>query len=230
MLDSKAATEVQEKLEAYSKGKLTLEQASDGEEWGAKVIAYYLTHSNAVTAKMKLPIARCYAKFSSYTNAATLVSEYLHTYTNDARAWDLLAGSKYMLRSFEDGFAAGTNALRLGCEKNITATAGVALQLNRLDVFESMIAPRLLVLKDAKETLRDDKREILIVLVLYSLQANKKDVFTKALQGVDAEMILAEPKLKRYVELGCDRFGAAGTEQICNKILQSKGSEPAKEK
>ncbi len=221
-LTSKDVAEVREKLEKYVEGKLTLEEATDGEEWGKKVIAYHLAGTNEVSVKMKLPIARCYAIFSSYTNAARLASEYVNVYTNDVRGWDLLAGAKIAQRSFDEAVAAGTNAIRLGSQRNLALLGGAALAIDRMDVLESMIVPRLLVLKDVAGTPDEEKGPMINTLVVYSLNANKKEVFVKAIEGVDAALILSDHRLKRNVELGCEYFETKESEKLYNQIKRSK--------
>jgi hypothetical protein len=215
--------QVRTKLEAYSAGKLTLDEVSNGgEEWCKKVIIYHLNYSNEVSLKMKLPIAKCYALGGIFTNATQLTIEYMRVYTNDARGWDLLFATKCALGSFEEGFAAGTNAIHLGCDKNLVAIAGVALKLKRLDALEGTLVPRLFLLKDENKTSPDDRRETINMLVVYSLQADKKDVFIRALEGVDSATILADPRFKRNVEIGCKLFDSKETEKIRELISSSK--------
>jgi len=219
--------EVRRRLTDYAKGAITLEQVvePDGEEWGKKLIGFYVLRTNEVSAKMKLPIARAYSSFGSYSNSVQLASDYLAVYTNDARGWDVLSGAHLMQRSYNEALAAGTNAIRLGSERNIAGVGGIALHTERMDVLEGVIVPRLLVLKGDSSTAADSKQSMLSVLVAYSLKAKKKEIFVKALEGVDAKLIIADPKLKANVELGCEYFDAKETEKLCSRLKQVKAAQ-----
>jgi hypothetical protein len=114
------------------------------------MISFYLSNSNSMTLKMKLPIARTYALCGLFPQAADLAQLYVNRYTNDWEGWDLLGGAKLMLERFDEAFVATTNVLRLGSDRNITSGAYLALKADRLDVYEGMMLNRLLALKDLK--------------------------------------------------------------------------------
>lgn len=221
---------VRQKLEAFADGKLTLEEVTEvgGEDWGRKLIAYYQTHTNEVTVKMKLAVSRCYAGFGKYSDAAELSTEYLNVYSNDWRGWNILGGAKMMMRSYDEALAATTNAVRLGSEKNLENLGLAALATYRMDVFENMVLQRLLILKDSEQTSKEKKLTMITALVVYSLQADKKEVFVRALEGLDAADIQSEKRLRSSVERGCEMFKANETERLCNQLAKTDKETKAK--
>jgi hypothetical protein len=86
------ATEVKQKLDAFNNGKLTLQDLNEnaGAEGFRELIGYYLSHSNEISAKSKLPVARSYAALGMLQDALPLAKEYISTYSNDWRGWVLL--------------------------------------------------------------------------------------------------------------------------------------------
>lgn len=175
-LSTEEATRIREKLERYEAGKLTLEQATkfSGEDTTLKMISFYLSNSNSMTLKMKLPIARTYALCGLFPQAADLAQLYVKAYTNDWMGWSVLGGAKLMLEHNDEAFVAMTNVIRLGSDRNITSGAYLALKANRLDVFEGMMLNRLLALKDSKTNsvgdVLDEKHRLdtVVMLVGYS--------------------------------------------------------------
>ncbi len=224
---TKAETEmVRSKLEDYESGKLSLEEATEfeGEVGNQKIIAYHLLYASKVTPKQQLPISRCYALAGNYTVAAELAKTYLNTYSNDWQGWSTLGGAKAMLKLNHEALAAMTNVVRLGSDQNITALGVMALTTERLDVFESMVLKRLLILKDLETNNVNNKLtqklklEMVTVLVGYSLKANKKEVFTQALENVSLAQVRSVETLKCYVEAGCELFKAKETASICAEL------------
>ena len=225
-LSTGEATRIREKLEQYEAGKLTLDQATEfsGEETTLKMISFYLSNSNSMTLKMKLPIARTYALCGLFPQAADLAQLYVKTYTNDWVGWDLLGGAKLMLERYYEAFVAATNVLRLGSDRNITSGAALALKANRLDVYEGMMLNRLLALKDSKTNSvgdvldEKDRLDTVASLVAYSLKAKKGDVFARAIQGVTFKQIKSREDLQTYVEAGCEMFPSKETADLCKRL------------
>ena len=60
-LTGKETIEVKHKLESFERGTTTLDSLTDNQEWTMKLLEYYVSHTNEVTTKMKLPIAKSYA-------------------------------------------------------------------------------------------------------------------------------------------------------------------------
>ncbi|MCO5050770.1 MAG: hypothetical protein M9920_00490 [Verrucomicrobiae bacterium] len=229
-LSAGESTRIREKLEQYADGKLTLEQATkfSGEDTTLKMISFYLSNSNNMTVKMKLPIARTYALCGLFSQAADLAQLYVNTYTNDWKGWDLLGGAKLMLERNDEAFVAATNVLRLGSDRNITAGAYLALKNDRLDVYESMMLNRMLALKDSKTNSvgdvldEKDRLDTVTSLVAYSLKAKKGKVFARAIQGVTLKQIKSREDLQTIVEAGCEMFSSKETEDLCKRLNDKK--------
>jgi hypothetical protein len=219
-------TQARKDLADYESGKLTLHELTDDKKRARTLIGFYWGNTNEITAKMKLPISRCFAGFSKYQDAARLAQEYVSVYSNDWRGWSMLGGVKYLMNSYNEAIWAYTNAVNLGDEGNLTGLGGAALAVGRLDVLSAQVVPRLLVLKDKSETSDDDRLEMVGVLVGYSLQAEQKDVFVKALIGLSAVQLNSRADIRSIVEKGCQRFKAKETEKLCSELAEVRGTEP----
>jgi hypothetical protein len=93
-LGTNETSQIKQKLEMYEKGKITLDELTpEKAESGENLIAYYLSHTNEVTVKMKLPISRCFAGSGMFPEAARLSGEYVRVYSNDWRGWKILGGA-----------------------------------------------------------------------------------------------------------------------------------------
>lgn len=225
-LSSGEAAKIREKLEKYEAGKLTLEQTTEfsGEDTTLKMISFYLSNSNNMTHKMKLPVARTYALCGLFPQAADLAQLYVNAYTNDWVGWNVLGGAKLMLKRYDEAFFAMTNVIRLGSDRNINTVAGLALKFDRLDVFEGMMLNRLFVLKDSKTNSvgdvfdEKDRLDTVKSLVAYSLKAKKGEVFAQAIQGVSLKQIKSRGDLQTYVEAGCEMFSSKETEDLCKRL------------
>ena len=221
-LSAKDIRTIKQKLSAFAEGQITLEQVTEvgGEEWGRKLITYYLARSNDVTIKMTLPISRCYAAFGKYTEAANLANEYVKIYSNDWHGWNILGAAKLALQSYDEGLVALTNAVSLGSTKNFEALGYAALVTGRIEVFEKFALQPLLALKDAEKTSKAAKLKIVTILVGYSIKADKREIFISALAGVNASDIESEETLKEYLKTGCEVFKAKETEQLCSQLAK----------
>jgi hypothetical protein len=206
-------TEIGQKLEAYENGKLTLDDLTTNADLAQKVMAYYLSHTNDVTSKMKLPISRCFAGARRYSDAARLATEYVDIYSNDWRGWRIVGGSDFEIGSFNAAIGAYTNAVRLGDDGSYATLGLAALRMERLDIFRTII-PRLFILKQSKRTGEVNPLDMVMLLAGYSLRVNQQDLFIKALDGVDAKRILSRDDLKQLVETGCERFKGKEIDKI----------------
>ncbi|MBI3848713.1 MAG: hypothetical protein HY298_00270 [Verrucomicrobia bacterium] len=227
-LTEKETVDVRQKLEAFEKGKITVEDLTDKAEWGRKIIAYYLSHTNDVTAKMKLPISRSLAAFEKYPEAAKLAADYVQVYSNDWRGWNILGGANGFMENFDQAVRAFTNAVRLGCESCYAPLAFYAMHVDRLDIVQDLV-PHLLVLKRSKDTREIRPLDIVTALALYSLKANQQDIFVKALDGVGVKDILSRDDLKRLVTDGCKKFKAKEVEKLCQELEKAKQKNPGAE-
>ena len=191
--------EVRQQLEVYEKGEVTYKELTHTPEQGKKVIAYYLSNTNAVTVKMKLPISRNFIGLGKLPEAARLAQEYVNVYSNDWRGWSILGGAKIGMKSYDEALVALTNAAKLGDKDNYASLGVVALAVGRYDIVRTMVVPRLLVLKDAKPSDEVDKYQVIAVLVSYALKTDEQKIYVKALEGVSAKDILARDDLKQLV-------------------------------
>ena len=230
-LTSHETTEVQRRLEAFEHGKTTLENITDNPEWTLQFIAYYSSRTNDVTTKMKLPISRSFAVWSKYPEAANLAQDYINVYSNDWRGWRVLGGAKLVMGSYNEAISALTNAARLGDEANYVGLGMAALAANRLDVLDSIVVPHLLILKnDGARFSKKERLEMRGVLVAYALQANKEEIFVKAIEDVDVNDIVSQEQLKAKVVRGCEQFKSKDLDKICQQIKAASQSESKTEK
>lgn len=218
--------EVRQKLEAFDKGDLSLDDtAPNSPEWCKKVVAYYFLHTNDISAKMKLPISRCFVVLNDFPETAKLAAEYVNVYSNDWRGWSMLGGAKLMMDSYNDAIAAMTNAIRLGDEKNYAGLGAAALKMQRMDILRDTVVPHLLLLKDDVQKYSKQKRlEMREVLVGYAINADKRDVFLKTLEGVDINDILSLPDLNNLVTLACEQFSGKEIDKIRQELKAAEAS------
>jgi hypothetical protein len=129
--------EVKQKLEAFDKGTISLDEITidRNEEWGRALLTYYLSDTNAVTTKMKLPISRCFAGFGKYPEALQLAQDYVTVYSNDWHGWRILGGANYLLGHFNASVNAYTNAVRLGDDGSCAKLAIAAMKTDQNDLF-----------------------------------------------------------------------------------------------
>lgn len=213
------AREVKQKLDAYERGKISLEDL--GEKAGAdtwrQLIGYYLLHKNDISTKAKLPIGRCYAQFHAIPQAMKLGEEYANVYSNDWRGWRLLGYCYDVMNYTNEAIRAYSNAARLGNQLSYEQLAGFALKSGRSDVV-GKIVPELLALKAAKETPEADRLALISILLGYSMKADRKDVFVKTLQGEDFKNILQNDQIKTDVASGCEIFEGEDIDKIRQEL------------
>ncbi len=229
-------SDVKSRLNDFDQGKLSLEEITGiekwGKEWPVQLLAYYESHKKEVTPKMKIAISRCYAGFKRFSESAELAQQYVNVYSNDARGWDILAGARIAGGSLNEGFVAGTNALRLGREANMAGIAITALKLEQFEVFEKNMLPRMLVIKDAGNAVNfteEDRLEIVNVLVNYSLMRDKKEIFIRALENLTLTPAITNySDLVENIQAGCNAFGTQETVKICKQLSLTDGGQNSK--
>lgn len=227
-LSSEDVTTISNTLQSFEVGQIGLDEMTlyREDEFGHKLITYYLSHSNMVTTKMTLPISRWCAKFDQYPEAIALTQHYVQVYSNDWHAWRILGGADFFMKNLDGALAAYTNAVRLGDNGSYPMLGLVALQLDRLDIVSNMV-PRLLVLKQmSKASDKDEALQLATVLLLYSLKTSQEDLFVRAIDGFDPKDILAHDDVTFIVRHGCKEF--KGKE--IDKLRQIFDAGPKKEK
>jgi tetratricopeptide (TPR) repeat protein len=220
LITTNQAADVKQKLEAFDKGEISLEEATEpgGEAWGHELVNYYVIHTNEVTIKMKLPISRCYAAMGKYSEAAKLAQEYVNVYSNDWHGWRILGGANYLLEDFKAAVNAYTNAVRLGDDGSYAKLAFAAMKSDQDDLVGNLV-PQLLVLKNSvskDKTVRPI--EIEVALVLYSLRTNQKSIFIRAIEGVNPKDILAHDDFTFLVNQGCKQFKGTYIDKIRQEL------------
>lgn len=212
-------TDARHQLEAYEEGKIGLDDITTvrDEAWGQTLVAYYLTHTNDVTIKMKLPIGRCYGAMGKYPEALQLAQEYVSVYSNDWHGWRIIGSANLDMKNFSDAVDAYAKAVRLGDDGSCAPLAFTAMKIDRLDVVRDIV-PRLLAVKDSKATQFVKPLDGVTALVLYSLRSNQEDIFVKALSGLNASEILARNDLVFLVRQGCQQFKGKDIDKIRQKM------------
>jgi hypothetical protein len=217
-----ADDEVRTQLDLFESGKITLDEITTGrdEEWGRKLIAYYLAHTASVTTKKKLPVSRCLAGFGKYPEALQLAENYVTVYSNDWQAWRIIGGANVFMTNWSSAMSAYTNAVLLGDSNSWASLGFAALKSDHLDVFRDFV-PRLFLLENSQT---DKDLQAAGVLVIYSLRTEQKDIFVKAVEGVNPKDILAHDDVTFLVKQGCEQFKGKDIDKIRQEMESATSS------
>lgn len=214
------ANRVREKLAAYDKGKLGMEDLNEkaGQSGSRALIGFYLKYPDEVSAKAKLPISRSYAEFGMWPNALSLATDYVRAYSNDWHGWRVVGAASCAMNLTNQAMSAYSNAIRLGDRRSNLDLAGAGLQFGDMDVIKPLI-PALLKLRDVKETAKGDRAETMGLLIVYSVKVNDEDAFIKALEGVAPAELMENADLRKDFELGCQFFyRSRKATKLCGKL------------
>src|SRR3974390_411057 len=192
VITTNEAYQVERRLNAYEIDQISIfdlnENASPEEN--RELIGFYLLHTNGVSLKVKMAVARSYMFFRLYPEAIKLSVEYLNVNSNDFHAWNVL-GTCYMgSKSYDKCMDAFSNAVRLGDKMSYISLVGAALLGERWEIVQGAI-PKLMELKKADHLSQDDEHNMLVILLSYSIKFEQQDVFVKAFDGVSSEQILS---------------------------------------
>jgi tetratricopeptide (TPR) repeat protein len=223
--DVSKRTDARQLLEAYDSGKLTLDDLIGEGDQPQRIVAYYDSNTNAITTKMKLPISRFLIGSERYHEAASLARQYVGTYSNDWRGWDALGRSSFFMKSFDEAVDPFLNAVRLGRNEDYGILAFAAMVAERMELLTNTILPRLLVLKDSEELKVDDRLEMVAVLLAYARETHEKELFTKAVAGLDASDLEDHELLKNKVLACCEELSQNQVGSVCERLLKGAGSE-----
>lgn len=207
---------------------MTLEQLTDKPKWDYELLGYYRSHKNEVPPKWKLPISRCLAGSGSFEEAANVAIEYVDVYSNDARGWRIVGAAKLMDKSYDEAIRALTNAIRLGDTYSYKPLGMAAVALTRTNLLRDVVVPHLLKTKDAEGTSKDEELDLALILVAYALEANDREVFVQALNGLTASSIMERGDLPYYVVKGRERFNDKRVKGLCedvDKLLSERSKE-----
>jgi hypothetical protein len=223
-LSSDDVTRIKQELEGFEKGSVSLTELTEkgGEQGGRELVSYYLSHTNDVTVKEKLPISRCLAILGQYQEAARLATDYIQVYSNDWHGWRILAGANFEMSNYNSAIDAFTNATRLGDDSSYVPLALVALKVDRLDVVSNNLS-HLFALKRTNPRNPDDLDPVTF-LVLYALKADQQTTFVKALAGVNGKDIMSRDDLPGLVSAGCNRFKGTDIDKIRQEFEAAGGN------
>jgi tetratricopeptide (TPR) repeat protein len=192
-----------------------------------KIIIYYQSVTNRVSAEQKIVIAACMGKENDFHGAAKLLEEYVQVFTNSMRGWTMLGTSFAMLDQHEKALSPYERAIALGDEASISGLCGSALFINRLDVVKRYV-PDLLRLKDAKQPPEFIKQEIIGILAVYAVKTNEEDLFLKALDKVNIELLLPREDVLKELDKACKKFNSPKLKEVCQKISEAVEKTKAK--
>jgi hypothetical protein len=217
-LSAGADDEVKQKLRDFEQGKLSLEALTEkgGEDFDRRLITFYSEHTNEVSVKELLPISRCYALFDDFNQAAQLAERYVLVYSNDWHGWRIVGAANAALTNIDKALAGFTNAVRLGDNESCVQLGFCAWHLDRLDIMKEIL-PCLFASKNNAKS-EKDKTDALFVLLVYSTNADREDVFVKALAGVEPSEIAARKDLTNVLLTVYDRFKTKDLQPLCEKV------------
>jgi hypothetical protein len=220
------AVEVKQRLEAYENGGLDFDQlvGSDTQESCRQLIGYYITHTNKISTKEKLPISQCYIGSGKFVEAAELAHEYVNVYSNDFDGWEILGYCHVALEDHNSAIHDYTVAVNLGDTNSYEPLAGEAVQAHRIDIVQKIL-PQLMALQRASETSQDHKINLTTILTGYSLIANRKDIFIKTLDGHNLKELLQNDIIRKNVTSGCQMFQGKGIDKIREEMEAALGSK-----
>jgi len=221
-LTTNEEAEARQKLDAFEKGNVSLDDLTKNREKCDELIKYYLSHTNEISIKARLPISRCYALKGVYADAARLAQEYVNVYSNDWRGWKILGGSSFLMQSYDKSVQAYSNAVRLGDENSYEPLALAAIKGDRMYIIRGII-PELMNLKSAKQTPEDNRVHLISILLFYSVKTNQKDVFIKTLEGADMRTILQDNDVRLDVTSGCQLFNGKDIDSIRQESAAAPG-------
>jgi len=217
-----------QRMAAFESGEMTLDQLTESPKWDDELVAYYQDHKDEVPVKWKLPISRCLAGLGRYAEAAKVATEYLDVYSNSARGWRIVGQAQLMETNYNEAIVALTNAINLGDTFSYKVLGAAALGAGRTNLLRDIVVPHLLKDKDAKGISKDEKLDMALILVCYSLQANQQEIFVQSLKGLTASDILERGDLPSYVRTGCERFHDKRIKGICEKLSLQDSVESKK--
>lgn len=215
---AKANAEVKQKLRDFEQGKLSLEALTEngGEDFNRRLVTFYSRHTNEVSVKALLPISRCYALFDDFNQAAQLAERYVQVYSNDWHGWRIVGAANAALTNFDKAVSGYTNAVRLGDSESCVLLGLCAWKLNRLEIMKEIL-PCVFAAKDNAKS-EKDKTDAVAVLVIYATNADREDVFVKALAGLRPSEIAAREDLTDIVLTVCERFETKELLPFCEKV------------
>lgn len=227
---AEADAEVKQKLRDFEDGNLTLEALIEkgGEKFDRQLISFYQRHTNGVSTKALLPISRCFFFFGDFEQASKIAQQYMQVYSNDWHGWHVIGGANLALTNFDKALTAYTNALRLGDTQSCVELGFCAWKLERLDIMTEIV-PCMFAAKDNAKS-EKDKTDAITILVIYATNADREDVFVKALAGVRPSEVAARDDLTHVVLTVCDRFKTKDLQPFCEKVRAlSKNSTEGKQ-
>ena len=194
------------------------------EEQSRELIGYYLSHTNQVSLKAKLLISYCCIGFGLYSNSIDFTSQYVNVYSNDFRAWNMLGTTYMIMKSSDKAIEAYTNAIRLGYIKSYIPLAGAAIDNDQWNIVQSII-PQLTDLRKSQDLLQNDKHDLAVIFLLYSIKTDNKDEFIETFDELDVKNMLSRDDLKQIVTHSCELFKGKDIDKIRQELEAASKSD-----
>jgi hypothetical protein len=142
------------------------------------------------------------------------------------------ANVKQILKSFEKGETALFTATNNEEFREIVgyyllhsyeALAGLAVISGRLEIVQDIL-PKLIALKNEKQTSKESKLHLISILLFYSMKTDKKNIFIKTLEGENIKEILQDDAVRQNVTTGCELFKGKDIEKIRQELESATSS------
>jgi hypothetical protein len=140
----------------------------------------------------------------------------VQVYSNDWQGWHVIGAANLALTNLDKALTAFTNAVRLGDNQSCVQLGLCAWKLERLDIMTEIL-PCVFAAKDNAKS-EKDKTDAVGILVIYATNADREDVFVKALAGVRPSEIATREDLTDIVLTVCDRFKTKELLTFCEKV------------
>ena len=120
--------------------------------------------------------------------------------------------------------AAYTNSVRLGYKMGYIALAGAAIADNQWEIVQRVV-PQLTDLKKIENLSPDDKHDLAVILLSYSVRADRKDMFVENFNELEVKDIIpSRDDLKQVVMYGFKQFKGADMDKIRQEMESATSS------
>jgi hypothetical protein len=123
-----------------------------------------------------------------------------------------------------EAIQAYTKAIKLGDKDSCETLAGIAINSGRLDIVKSII-PQLTDLKNTPQTSHDNKISLMNIIIVCAAKTGQKEVFIKALEGMDMKDILKDADARENITSGCQIFQGKDIDKIRQELEAASKSE-----
>lgn len=155
-----------------------------------------------------------------------LAEEYANVYSNDMDGLEILGYSYVGLNDTNKAIQVYSRAVKLGDNDSYEPLAGLAVTSGRLDIVQELL-PKLMALKDDRQTPKTGKLHLISILLVYSMKADKKEIFIKTLDGENMKEMLQDDVVKLNLTTGCEFFEGQDIDKI-RQEMEAAGKSEAK--